>query len=125
MAAPRDIDDYLSGVADPAQRGALQHLRALIHEIAPDAVECISYQMPTFRQDGMVVSFAAWKKHCALYPLSVKTTRTFATELEGFDQSKGTIRFTPDRPLPDALVRKLVEARLAENASRRLGKSKK
>jgi len=117
-AKPKSIDDYLSGLAEP-QRAVLQTLRETIQAAAPAAVECISYQMPSFRLDGrMVVSFAAWKGHCALYPLSVATIRDHAAELEGFDTEKGTIRFTPEGPLPAALVTRLVEARIAENARR-------
>jgi uncharacterized protein YdhG (YjbR/CyaY superfamily) len=118
-AKPKTIDDYLAGVAEP-QLAALQALRATIHAAAPQAEECISYLMPSFRLDGlMLVSFAAWKSHCALYPLSVATLRAHAAELEGFDTAKGTIRFTPEHPLPADLVATLVKARIAENAGRR------
>ena len=117
-AKPASIDDYLAGVTEP-QRAALQALRETVQAAAPGAEECISYQMPSFRLDGrMLVSFAAWKAHCALYPLSVATLRAHAAELESFDTDKGTIRFTPDRPLPASLVTQLVKARIAENAAR-------
>lgn len=116
---PTTIDDYLAGV-DADKRAALQALRETIHAAAPEAQECISYQMPSFRlKTGMLVSFGAWKNHCALYPLSAAVIREHASELAGFDTDKGTIRFTPDRPLPEALVRKLVAARVGENARRR------
>ena len=116
---PKTIDEYMAGLAEP-QRSALQALRETIHAAAPGAEECISYLMPSFRLDGrMLVSFAAWKAHCALYPLSVKTLRAFTVELEGFAMAKGTIRFTLERPLPASLVDRLVKARVAENAERR------
>jgi uncharacterized protein YdhG (YjbR/CyaY superfamily) len=115
---PTSIDDYLAGLDEP-RRAALQRLRETIQAAAPDATECISYLMPTFRQDGMLVSFAAWKGHYALYPLSVATTRALAADLEGYSTAKGTIRFPLDQPLPEALVTKLVKARLAENARRK------
>ena len=116
---PKSFDDYMAVVPEP-QRAALQSLRETIHAAAPGAEECISYLMPSFRLDGrMLVSIAAWKAHCALYPLSVKTLRAFMDEFEGFETAKGTIRFTPERPLPASLVDRLVKARVAENAERR------
>ncbi len=115
---PKTVDEYLDGV-DADKRAALQALRETIQSAAPDAKECISYQMPSFRlKTGMLVTFGAWKSHCALYPLSVAVMREHAAELAAFDTDKGTIRFTPDRPLPRRLVEKLVAARLAENARR-------
>ena len=118
-ARAESFDDYMATVPEP-QRAALQSLRETIHAAAPGAEECISYQMPSFRLDGrMLVSIAAWKQHCALYPLSVATLRAHAAELDGFETAKGTIRFTPDRPLPAALVTRLVKARIAEKAARR------
>lgn len=115
---PRSVDDYMSGVAEP-QLSVLQALRETIAAAAPGAEQCISYQLPTFRLDGrMLVSFAAWKSHCAIYPLSAATLRAHAAELDGFDTDKGTIRFTPQRPLPAPIVAKLVAARIVENALR-------
>ena len=123
MPKPKTIDEYLSGVSDD-KRAALQDLRETIHAAAPQAEECISYQMPSFRlKTGMLVSFAAWSRHCALYPLSIATIREHAADLEGYETDKGTIRFAPDRPLPAALVRKLVQARIAENAKRKAAKA--
>lgn len=116
--AAGSIDEYLAGVRE-GQRQALQHLRETIRSAAPDAVECISYQLPAFRLHGrLLVAFGAAAHHCALYPMSAATTETFRAELTGFDTSKGAIRFQPDRPLPDDLVRRLVAARIAENARR-------
>jgi 3-methyladenine DNA glycosylase AlkD/uncharacterized protein YdhG (YjbR/CyaY superfamily) len=115
-AKPRTVDDYLAGL--PAdQRRALQRLREQIHAAAPKAEECISYQLPTFRQGRVLVGFGATAKHCAFFPMSSTTVAAHARELADFDTSKGTIRFQPGRPLPAALVRKLVKARLAENAA--------
>lgn len=117
MAAPKTIDEYLARL--PAkQRAALEKLRATIRSAAPRAEECISYQLPTFKQDGMLVSFGAWKEHCALYGLSARFQAGFEKELERYDKSKGTIRFAPEAPLPAALVKRLVRARLAENTER-------
>lgn len=111
------IDGYLATVSAD-QRVALERLRKAIRAAAPGAEECISYQIPTFRLDGrLLVAFGAWAKHCAFYPGSV--VETLADELEGYDTGKGTIRFRSDSPLPAALVRKLVKARIAQRASRR------
>jgi uncharacterized protein YdhG (YjbR/CyaY superfamily) len=104
------IDDYLAGLADD-QRAALERLRRTIHSIVPRAEECISYQLPAFRLDGKVlVWFGAGAKHCAFYPGGV--VPEFQRELKDYHTSKGTIRFQPDDPLPAALVRKLVKARM-------------
>ena len=114
----RTIDEYLAKV-HPEQRTALERLRRTIHAAAPKAEECISYQLPAFRQDGMLVAFGATASHCAFYLMSSTTVAAHQRELERYDTSKGTIRFQPDQPLPTALVRKLVKARLAENAAAR------
>ncbi|MFN8177799.1 MAG: DUF1801 domain-containing protein [bacterium] len=115
---PETIDDYLGGLSDE-QRAALERLRKVIRVAAPDAEECISYGLPAFRQDGMLVAFGATASHCAFYLMSSSMVKTHEADLEGYDTSKGTIRFQPDKPLPVALVRKLVKARMAENASLR------
>ncbi len=110
----KTIDDYLAALT-PDKRAALEKLRKMIRAAAPDAEECISYQVPAFRQNGMLVGFGANAKHCAFYLMSATTIAAHAQELESYDTSKGTIRFLPSKPLPAALVRKLVKARLAEN----------
>ena len=115
---PTTIDGYLATVSDK-QRPALAKLRKTIKAAAPKAEECISYQIAAFRHNGMLVGFGASQDHCAFYPMNGHTVAEFADELEGYDISKGTIRFAADKPLPAALVRKLVKARLAENAARR------
>src|SRR4030095_1797837 len=111
---PRTVDEYLTSV-NPNQRWALQQLRKTIHAIAPNAEECISYGIPAFRlSGGSVVFFGAWANHCSFYPGSSKTLKNFQSDLKGFHVSKGTIRFSSDNPLPTALVKKLVKARIAE-----------
>ena len=109
---PATIDDYLANL--PAhQRAALQKLRATIRSAAPGAEECISYGLPTFRLKGKpLIYFGAAATHCALYGA---VDATLKKELAEFDASgKGTIRFTPEHPIPATLVRKLVKARLAK-----------
>jgi len=117
----RTIDEYLSALSDD-KRAALEKLRKTIRAAAPKAEECISYQIPAYRQDGMLVGFGATGNHCAFYLMSSSIVEAHKEELNDYDTSKGTIRFQPDKPLPVGLVRKLVKARIAENAVRR-GKS--
>jgi len=108
------IDDYLAGLSEE-KRTALENLRRTIRAAAPKAEECISYQSPAFRQNGMLVSFGAAAKHCAFYPLSATTVEVFKDELQAFSTSKGTIRFQPQKPLSAALVKKIVKQRVEEN----------
>jgi uncharacterized protein YdhG (YjbR/CyaY superfamily) len=97
------------------QRATLQALREAIAAAAPEAVEAISYAMPAFRYHGRaLVSYAGWKAHCSLYPMSGAVIDANRTELAAFDIDKGTIRFTPDDPLPAAVVTTIVRARMAE-----------
>jgi uncharacterized protein YdhG (YjbR/CyaY superfamily) len=112
---PKTIDEYLAGV-DADHRDALQKLRETIHTVAPKAEECISYGIPAFRLNGRsLVFFGAWANHCAFYPGSSATLKKFRNELRDFQTSKGTLRFSPDKPVPVALVKKLLKARMAEN----------
>ena len=117
------IDEYLATVSDE-KRTALERLRKQIRRIVPQAEECIYYQIPTFRLHGVLVGFGAAAKHCSFYPMSAATVKAHSELLRGFDTSKGTIRFAANKPLPAALVRKLVKARIAENLERQK-KSKK
>ena len=97
------------------QRAALQHLRETIRVAATGAEEGISYGAPAFRYKGRpLVSYGAAKAHCAFYCMSPAVMVEREAALEGFDTSKGTIRFTPAAPIPDALVIDIVRARLAE-----------
>ena len=113
---PRTIDEYLDTLSSD-KRAALERVRKIIRAAAPGAEECISYQIPAFRLDGRgLVWFGAAANHCAIYGVVGADKRG----LEGYDTSgRGTIRFRPDKPLPAALVRKLVKARIAKNSTRR------
>lgn len=111
------VDDYLAALPEDA-RAALEKLRKTIKAAAPKATEVISYQIPAYKHHGLLVSFAAFKNHCSFYPMSPEVLRAHAAELDDYEISKGTIRFTADKPLPTALVTKLVKARLAENETR-------
>jgi uncharacterized protein YdhG (YjbR/CyaY superfamily) len=118
-AKPKNIDEYLAALSAD-KRTALEKLRKIIKTAAPEAEECISYGLPAFRLHGSsLVALGAAANHCAFYPMSSSTVGAHKDQLKDYDTSKGTIRFQADRPLPVALVRKLVSARIAENADRR------
>src|SRR5438093_7345815 len=120
---PKTIDEYLAALGDD-KRAALEKLRKTIRAAAPKVEACISYQLAAFRLDGKtLVAFGATANHCAFYLMSSSTVEAHKDELKDYDTSKGTIRFQADKPLPVALVRKLVKARIAENMDR-LSKSK-
>ena len=120
--APQTIDEYLAALSDD-KRVALEKLRKAIQSAAPKAEECISYQIPGFRFSGrLLVSFGAAAKHCAFYP-GAHPVKAHQDELKAYDTSKGTIRFPADRPLPAALVRKLVKTRIAEHGGEQRMKS--
>jgi uncharacterized protein YdhG (YjbR/CyaY superfamily) len=113
--APKDVDEYLARVLEPAH-STLQKVRAAIRSaLPPDATEAISYRMPTFKYKGPLLGFAAFPNHCGLYVMSPSVMEAFKNELKGFHTSKGTVRFPVDKPLSAALVKKLVKARIAEN----------
>jgi len=107
-----EIDAYLAPLPE-AQRAALQHLREVIAAAAPEAEESISYAMPALRYRGRpVVSYLAARKHLSLFPMGYHTE--LAKELEPFKALKGTLRFTPERPIPDDVLTRLVKGRIAE-----------
>jgi uncharacterized protein YdhG (YjbR/CyaY superfamily) len=111
----KDVDRYLAGVPEEA-RATLEKLRKDIRAAAPKASEHITYDMPTFKMNGrFLMSYAAWKKHCSLYPVSEYSLRAVGEDPERYDvNQKGTLRFPLNKPLSATLVRKLVKARIAE-----------
>ncbi len=122
---PKDINEYLAGVPEPA-RSTLNRVRAMIRSAAPaEATEAISYGMPAFKYKDPLVAFAAFSNHCSLFPMNSSLIKTFKKELEGFQTSKGTIRFPSDKALSAALLKKLVKARVAENEHREKAREKK
>ena len=111
----KSVDKYLAGIPEPA-RGTLKHIRAVIRSVVPkETTEVISYGIPMFKYNGMLVGYAAFKNHCSLFPTGSSVLDQFEKELRGYRTSKGTIQFPPDRALPDRLVKKLVKARVQEN----------
>jgi uncharacterized protein YdhG (YjbR/CyaY superfamily) len=115
---PKTPDDYIAAL-NVEKQAALEKLRRDIKASAPKAEECMSYGIPSFRLNGkLLVSYGAAAKHCAFYPGS--TLQAFKKETKNYDTSgKGTVRFPADKPLPSALVRKIVKARIAEQAKAR------
>ena len=118
----KDVDDYLQFVTSETARGTLCHLREVIRAAAPEAEEVISYGIPTYKQHGMVISFAAFKNHCSLFP--GHTVRDFSDELAKYKTSKGTIQFPHDAPPPDDLVVRIVKARVEENLAAEQAKNR-
>lgn len=109
-----NIDNYLATITGD-KRAALDELRKTIRSIVPRAEECISYGMPAFRLDGRVIAgFQATAKGCSYYPFSGTTLQTLAGDLQGYGKTKSALHFRPDAPLPMTLVRKLIQARIAE-----------
>jgi uncharacterized protein YdhG (YjbR/CyaY superfamily) len=113
-ATPKSVDEYLAGVPEPA-RSTLNKIRSTIRSAVPsEATEAISYGIPTIKYKGSLVAFAAFSKHCSLFPMSYAVMAALKNELKRFEVSKGTIRFPVDKPLPATLVKKVVKARIAE-----------
>ncbi len=113
-----EVDEYLSGLEEP-KRSTLRTLRATILEVVPDAEEVISYGLPAFRVRGLTVAgFAAFKNHLSYLPFSGSVLGQLADELGGYQMTKSSLHFPVDRPLPKALVEKLISVRLAEAGRR-------
>ena len=107
------VEAYLAGLPGE-QRQLLEHVREVIREVVPDAEEAISYGMPAFRRRGrFFVSYAAWKRHCSIYPLTDAFLARHRSELQGYARTRGSLHFTPERPLPDRLIEDLVRSEMA------------
>lgn len=119
-AGSREVEARLAAIAEPL-RSALEHLRKTIRSAAPDAEEAIVYGAPGFRQDGGLVCYNAKKGALSFFPMSPPLLDAMGDEVTPWRASKGTLEFTPDNPLPDALVKKIVVARLAENRAKTKG----
>jgi len=121
VVKPATVEEYLAALPEK-QRAALERLRKTLRAAAPGATEGIAYQMPAFKAHGRwLVGYAAFRDHCSLFPMSGKVVEDFAEELGDYPTTKGTIHFTAEKPLPAALVKKIVRARVAEVAARQGG----
>jgi uncharacterized protein YdhG (YjbR/CyaY superfamily) len=116
----KNIDDYIDSQSPLAQT-FLKQLQNLIKKTAPEAIETISYQMPAFKLHGLLVWFAAAKNHYALYP-KAEVIEAFKDKLKPYGLSKGTIRFSYEKPLPESLITEIIEYRVKENLGKELAK---
>ena len=120
-----DVDAYLAKVPEPA-RTTLEKLRATIRSIVPaETTEELSYGIPAFRYKGGLVGYAAFKKHCSFFPMQASLIDAMKDELTDYRTSKGTLQFPLDRPLPAALVKRMVKARILENMRKAAAQGKK
>jgi uncharacterized protein YdhG (YjbR/CyaY superfamily) len=111
-----EVDDYLAGI-NGLQRAELERVRSMVRRVAPDAVECISYGVPTFKLHGMLISYAAFKEHCSIFP-GKAPIEALAAELKDFKTSAGTVRFTLERPIRDDLLERIVRECVRRNESK-------
>jgi uncharacterized protein YdhG (YjbR/CyaY superfamily) len=115
----RTVDEYLADVPEPA-RSTLKKIRAaIVSALPPDAIETISYRIPAYKCNGLLVGFAAFTTHCTFATMSPPLIEAFKKELEPYDTAESVIRFAHDNPLPAALVKKIVKARVVENRTGR------
>lgn len=118
IAPPASVDEYIERVPEPG-RTTLEKMRATIRAAAPkEAIEAISYGMPSFKYKGALVYYGAFSDHCSFFPGSAGLIAEFKDKLKGFPTAKGTIRFPLDKPLPATLVKKFVKARVAQNETK-------
>jgi uncharacterized protein YdhG (YjbR/CyaY superfamily) len=120
----KSIDDYMALQPEKIQE-TLENLRQIIRETAPEAEEVISYGIPAYKYHGMLVYFAAYKKHCSLFGGTGSLTEEMKDELKDYKTSKGTIQFTVEKPLPDELVRHIVKVRMKQNVEKMNNKKTK
>lgn len=118
MAVPSSVDDYLAALPDD-RRAALELLRKTINAAAPEGNETIAYGMPALRSHGgqFLVSYAAYKNHYSLFPASEAVVEALGEELTPYLAGRGTIRFPASRPIPVAVVTKIIKVRVKENAA--------
>lgn len=114
------ISDYLSSVENEADRAALRHVCAIVLQAVPDATEAIAYNLPVFKKgDEYILGFSAGKKFLSIYPFSGSVFGVLKTELAGYEQTKGSLHFTPEHPISDALLQRILAVRLAEIATKK------
>jgi uncharacterized protein YdhG (YjbR/CyaY superfamily) len=121
-SAPKNVDEYLAGVPEPARSTLIKMREAIRSAVPTEAAETISYRIPAFKLNRVLVWFAAFSNHCSLFP-TASVIDEFRNELKGFSTSKGTIHFPTDKPLPTALIKKLVKARVAQSEGKKRPRS--
>ena len=120
-SAAGDVDAYLAKIPEPA-RTTLEKLRTTIRSVVPpETTEKLSYGIPAFHYKGGLVAYAAFKKHCSFFPMQASLIDEMKDELKAYRTAKGTLQFPQDKPLPPALVKKMVKARIAENERKKAG----
>lgn len=112
------VNKYISNLPIE-QQIALERVRQIIKNTVPEAQEYLSYKMPAYHFHGMIGGFAAFKNHCSFFPWDSKTIDVFKDELTGFKTSAGTIQFTPEKPLPEKLLQKILRYRVASNLEKK------
>ncbi len=116
---PKSVDEYIERVPEPG-RTTLSKVRATIQQLVPEGTtEVISYQLPSFKYKGILLSIGAFKNHCSLFAMNPAVQVLFEKELKPYKTSKGTIQFPLDKPLPKGLLTKLVKARIAQNEAKK------
>jgi uncharacterized protein YdhG (YjbR/CyaY superfamily) len=118
VAAPKTVDEYLAAVPEPARSALNKVCGAIRFVVPPEATEVISYGIPAFKHKRVLVWYAAFANHCSLFPTAA-VIEAFKDELKGFSTSKGTIHFPLDKPMPVALIKKLVKARVAQSEGKK------
>ena len=118
-----DIDSYIAQF-EPEVRAVLEQVRTTIRAAAPDASECISYQMPAFKQEGIIVFFAAWKNHIGLYP-PIQGDAALEKAIARYAGPKGNLQFPLEEPMPLKLIGRIVKLRLKQNLAKAAAKRKK
>lgn len=124
MKKVSSVEEYVN-LFPANQRAALEEIRKAIKSAAPKAAENISYGMPAYKFDGILVYFGGFKNHCSLFPASNSVIQKFSHELDGYTTSKGTIQFPLDQPVPTPLIKKIVKERLTENKIKQKAKPPK
>lgn len=124
MKAVNTVAEYLDFYSG-AQRTALEKIRKAIQDAAPKAEESISYGMPAYKLNGVLVYFGGFKTHCSFFPAGNSVIKKFSEELKSYKTSKGTIQLPIDEPIPVSLIKKMVKERIKENETRQKAKEHK
>jgi len=122
--APKTIDEYIAA-SSPDVKAILRKVRSTIRSAAPDAEETISYRIPAFRQNGILVYFAAFKNHIGLYPPPIKADAALEKAIAKYAGEKGNLRFPLDQPIPYALIKRIVTLRVKQNMEKAAAKKAK